>query len=79
MDDVKPADIPDPLRALDAFLKRADALGQTMGRKRGGISSLLFNDGAKLDELHGEGDIGVRRLKRAIADLKKLERRATAR
>jgi hypothetical protein len=52
------------------LLKLCDAFGVHTGRRRATVSTMLFNDGDKLDGLavHGR-DIGVNRLGRAIRDL----------
>jgi hypothetical protein len=61
--------------AIAAFLARCDAyrLGLTPPISRARLGAILFSDARKLDVLEKGGDIGVRRMARATADLARLE------
>ena len=52
------------------FVLQCDAAGARMGVKRTTLSSFLFRDGKRLDELaSGKSDIGARRVRQAQRDL----------
>lgn len=59
---------------IDVFIKRCDALAERRGISRARVSTLVFNDGKKLDHLAGGRDIGVRTLANAEEKLAKLEK-----
>lgn len=58
---------------LDAFLRRCETFAEQRRWRRSTLSTRLFNDGGRLDQLVAGGDVGVRRLARAVDDLTKLE------
>ena len=58
---------------ISAFLARCDALAQKRGISRSRLSTLLFNDGKKLDALADGRDIGVLTLARVEKALEGLE------
>lgn len=58
---------------LQTFLDRCDRFAEERGWRRSTLSTRLFNDGGRLDQLASGRDIGVRRLDRAKADLSKME------
>ena len=60
-----------------SFLSRCDAACIRLNWKRSTLSTKLFMDGKRLDELAaGKSDVGARRLVRAMSDLETLEREA---
>lgn len=59
--------------SLEEFMTRCTALAEKRGWKRSTLSTRLFNDGSRLDQLANGKDIGTRRLERAITDLTTLE------
>lgn len=59
---------------LQTFLDRCETFAQRRGWKRSTLSTRLFNDGGRLDQLFAGGDVGVRRLDRAKDDLAELEK-----
>jgi hypothetical protein len=62
---------------VSSFLSRCDAACSILGLKRSTLSTKLFMDGKRLDELaSGKSDVGIRRLQRALADLAALEQEA---
>lgn len=69
---------------LAAFISRCDHIGELLGLKRSTLSTKLFTDGKRLDEIaSGGSDIGIGRLAKAERALSALEgtaspRRATA-
>jgi hypothetical protein len=65
--------MPDLEAALTAFLARCDQLADRRRWRRSTLSTRLFNDGGKLDQIVAGRDIGVRRLARAVVDLQALE------
>lgn len=59
---------------ISAFLRRCDALCASATWKRSTLSTKLFNDGKRLDQIaDGGSDIGIGRLARAEAELATLE------
>lgn len=60
------------MNPIDAFLRDCDAVAQRRCLKRSTVSTAIFRDGKRLDQLaRGDSDIGVLRLERAKADLAK--------
>lgn len=59
---------------LQTFLDRCESFASERGWRRSTLSTRLFNDGGRLDQMVNGSDIGVRRLERAIADLAALEK-----
>ncbi len=59
---------------IPAFLSRCDAYAQRRGISRARLSTLLFNDGKKLDLLEAGRDLGVLTLERATESLITMER-----
>lgn len=56
------------------FIARCDAYCAEAGLARATLSKKLFQDTYRLDDLAaGKGDVGVKRLERAISDLATLE------
>lgn len=61
--------------SIQEFIARCDRFCETTGVSRTWLSKRLLKDTFRLDLLaNGEVDIGVRRMERALADLKTLER-----
>jgi hypothetical protein len=60
---------------IDAFIKRCDeycaARQPPLSRAR--LSTLLFNDGKRIDAIESGSDVGHRRLTQAVSDLAALE------
>ena len=56
------------------FLARCDAFAKVRGCSRARLSTLIFNDGKKLDALAAGRDVGVRTLAAATERLAALER-----
>ena len=65
--------MPDLEATLTAFLARCDKLADKRRWRRSTLSTRLFNDGGRLDQIAAGSDVGVRRLARAVVDLQKLE------
>lgn len=63
---------------LQAFLDRCDAYAAKRGWRRSTLSTHLFNDGSRLEQIAAGKDVGVRRLERATADLTALESTGSA-
>ena len=61
--------------ALQTFIRRCDAYcaRRQPALSRARLSTILFNDGKRLDAIQGGSDIGHRRLLQADADLAALE------
>lgn len=61
--------------ALDAFVNRCDdyCARRSPALSRARLSTLLFNDGKRLDAIVGGSDVGHRRLAQASVDLAALE------
>lgn len=59
---------------IQTFLSRCDEYARRRGIGRARLSTLLFNDGKKLDALATGKDVGVLTLERAKAVLASLER-----
>lgn len=58
------------MNPISDFLARCDAVAQRRGIRRSTLSTLLFNDGKRLDQLaSGSSDVGVKRLAEAEAEL----------
>ena len=55
------------------FLSRCDRFAERRGFSRARLSTLIFNDGKKLDALAAGRDVGVRTLEAATAKLAGLE------
>lgn len=56
------------------FIARCDRYCETTGAKRVWLSKRLFQDTYRLDQLaSGATDVGVKRLERAVRDLRALE------
>lgn len=47
---------------IDTFISRCDAYAARRGISRSRLSTLLFNDGKKLEAFIGGRDIGIRKL-----------------
>jgi hypothetical protein len=58
--------------SISSLLTLCDTFGTHTGRRRATVSTILFNDGDKLEGLAGGRDIGVNRLDRAIRDLSRM-------
>lgn len=63
---------------LETFLRRCESFAEKRGWRRSTLSTRLFNDGGRLDQLVAGGDVGVRRLTRAVEDLDALEKALTS-
>jgi hypothetical protein len=59
---------------IQTFLDRCDAYAERRGISRARLSTLLFNDGKKLDALAGGRDVGVLTLERVTRVLAQMER-----
>lgn len=59
---------------IPTFLSRCDAYAARRGISRARLSTLLFNDGKKLDALAEGRDVGVLTLERVVNELSELER-----
>lgn len=62
------------LDQVDAFVERAKAFAADAELKLSTLSLYLLNDGKDLDRLAEGGDIGTRKLARAVAELDRRER-----
>ena len=61
---------------LAAFLQRCDAFAEEIGVKRSSLSTTLFADGKRLDQIAAGGsDVGIGRLAEAEAALSAMESR----
>lgn len=58
---------------IECFIKRCDAVAERRGISRARVSTLIFNEGKKLDLLADGRDIGVRTLAAAEEKLAELE------
>ncbi len=58
---------------IPLFLQRCDAYAARRGISRARLSTILFNDGKRLDALASGRDVGVLTLGRAADALKALE------
>lgn len=58
---------------IQTFLDRCDAYAERRGVSRARLSTLLFNDGKKLDALAGGRDVGVLTLERVTRVLTQME------
>jgi hypothetical protein len=58
---------------LSAFLARCDSVAHLLRLKRSTLSTRLFNDGKRLDQIATGGDIGIRSLAGAEDRLAELE------
>jgi len=61
-------EIADFIARCDAFCQRREP---PLSRAR--LSTLLFNDGKRIDAIASGADVGLRRLTRAVSELSKLE------
>jgi hypothetical protein len=62
------------MNPIGEFLERCDAIANQRSWKRSTLSTLLFQDGKRLDQLAGgNSDVGVLRLEAAKAALGRLE------
>ncbi|USQ97273.1 hypothetical protein [Caulobacter sp. RL271] len=61
---------------IETFIQRCDAVASRRGISRSRVSTLIFNDGKKLDFLADGRDIGVRTLAVAEEKLVELEKAA---
>lgn len=58
---------------IDTFLQRCDAYAARRGISRSRLSTLLFNDGKRLDALAAGSDVGVLTLERVEGLLSDME------
>lgn len=61
------------MNPISEFLERCDAVAERRGIRRSTLSTLIFKDGKRLDQLaKGNSDVGVLRLEEAKRDLERL-------